>query len=217
MPGFQRPRLAARCVLRVRAGVSLPMMPAQKQKMTYAEYLALEGKSLDVKHEFVDGEVYAMAGGTPDHGALAVAFASEVRAAIGARPCRVFSSDVRVRVVATGMAAYPDVSVVCGKLETDPEDASAITNPVLVVEVLSDSTEARDRGVKAAHYRHVPSLREYVLVSQRERRVEVHRRNEAGRWELFEYEGHATAELASVGCRVALDDLYRDPLAAGAG
>jgi Uma2 family endonuclease len=193
------------------------MMPAQKGRMTYAEYLALEERSLDVKHEFVDGEVYAMAGGTPDHGALTVAFASEVRTALGTRPCRVFSSDVRIRIVATGMAAYPDVSVVCGKLEADPEDASAITDPVLVVEILSDSTEARDRGVKAAHYRHIPSLREYVLVSQRERRVEVHRRNEAGRWELFEYEGHTTAELASVGCRISLDDVYRDPLASAGG
>jgi len=84
---------------------------------------------------------------------------------------------------------------------------------VLVVEVLSDSTEARDRGVKAAHYRHLPSLREYVLVSQHERRVEVHRRNEAGRWELFEAEAGGRVELASVGCTLAVDELYRDPLA----
>jgi Uma2 family endonuclease len=188
------------------------MMPASR-KITYAEYLALEEASVDVKHELIAGEVVAMSGGSPEHGALAMAFGALLQNALRGRPCRVFSSDVRVRVAATGLAAYPDVSVVCGKLETDAEDVNALTNPVLLVEVLSDSTEARDRGVKAAHYRHIPSLREYVLVSQREPHVEVHRRNEAGRWELFEYESGGQAELASVGCTIAVDDLYRDPLA----
>jgi Uma2 family endonuclease len=144
-------------------------MPAQKPAMTYAEYLAFEEQS-DEKHEFLDGELFATSGGTPDHGALAVAISAALSGALRGRPCRVHSSDVRVRVQATGLAAYPDVSVVCGKLETDAEAPHAITNPVLLVEVLSDSTEARDRGEKAAHYRHLPSLREYVLVSQRQRR-----------------------------------------------
>ncbi|MGH7295287.1 MAG: Uma2 family endonuclease [Polyangiaceae bacterium] len=102
----------------------------------------------------------------------------------------------------------------CGKPETDPEDRHALTNPIVVVEVLSESTEARDRGVKAAHYRHISSLREYVLVSQTEPHVEVHRRNEAGRWELFEYRRGDVVELASLGCSLAVDELYRDPLAA---
>ncbi|HEY6463025.1 MAG TPA: Uma2 family endonuclease [Polyangiaceae bacterium] len=188
------------------------MMPAV-HKATYADYLALEEASLDTKHEFIDGEITAMAGGTPDHGALALAFAHLLQNALGDRPCRIYSSDVRVRVRATGMTAYPDLSVVCGRLETDPDDSKAIANPVVIVEVLSDSTEARDRGVKAAHYRHLVSLREYVLVAQHERRIEVHRRNEAGRWELFEYEAGQRAELASIGCVVPVDDVYRDPLA----
>jgi Uma2 family endonuclease len=187
------------------------MMPAQKPAMTYAEYLAFEEQS-DEKHEFQGGELVAMSGGTPDHAGLAVAISAALTSALRGRPCRVFSSDARVRVQATGFAAYPDVSVVCGKLETDAEDPHAITNPILLVEVLSDSTEARDRGEKAAHYRHIPSLREYVLVSQRQRRVEVYRRNEARRWELFEYGEGETAELASVGCGVAVDEVYRDPL-----
>jgi Uma2 family endonuclease len=119
-----------------------------------------------------------------------------------------------VRVRATGLTAYPDVSVVCGKLETDAEDPNAIVNPILLVEVLSDSTEALDRGEKAAHYRHIPALKEYVFLSQRSRRIEVHRRNEANRWELFEFEEGARADLASVACAIAVDDVYRDPLAA---
>ena len=188
------------------------MMPVQKPTMTYADYLAFEEQS-DGKHEFLDGEVVAMAGGTPEHGALAMAMGAELRSALGDRPCRVFSSDVRIRIQVTGLTTYPDVSVVCAKLERDAEDSHAIVNPVLVVEVLSDSTEAYDRGEKAAHYRHIPSLREYVLVSQRHRRIEVFRRNEAGRWELFEFEGGTQCELASVGCSVNVDAVYRDPLA----
>jgi Uma2 family endonuclease len=211
--GLFRLGRAARGVLSGSRGGNLPMMPAPR--MTYAEYLAAEERSLQ-KHEFLDGEVHAMSDGTPEHGALAVAFASELRSALGERRCRIFSSDVRVRVRATGLATYPDISVVCGKLETDAEDHQAIANPVLLVEVLSDSTEARDRGEKAAHYRHISSLREYVFVLQREPRIEVYRRNEAGRWELFEFEAGARAELASVGATVAVDEVYRDPLAAGA-
>jgi Uma2 family endonuclease len=104
--------------------------------------------------------------------------------------------------------------VVCGKAEADSEDPHAIVNPVLVVEVLSDSTEAYDRGEKAAHYRHLPSLREYMLVSQHRPRIEGHRKNDAGRWELYEHESGAEVELTSVGCTIAVDDVYRDPLAA---
>jgi Uma2 family endonuclease len=193
------------------------MMPVLTRRMTYAEYLAAEERSLE-KHEFLDGEVHATSSGTPEHGALAMAFGNALGSALLGRPCRVFSSDVRVRVKATGLAAYPDISVVCGKLETDAEDPNAIANPVLLVEVLSDSTEARDRGEKAAHYRLIPTLREYVFVSQGRRRIEVYRRNEANRWELFEFEAGAKANLASVGCAIAVNDVYRDPLAAvGAG
>jgi Uma2 family endonuclease len=103
--------------------------------------------------------------------------------------------------------------VVCGRLETDPDDASAIITTVLLVEVLSDSTEAYDRGEKFAHYRRIPSLREYVLVAQRGRRIEVVQRNDAGRWELYEAGAGEVVELASVGCSLAVDDVYRDPLA----
>lgn len=116
----------------------------------------------------------------------------------------------RLTVHATGLTTYPDVSVACGKAETDAEDPHALVNPVLIVEVLSDSTEAYDRGEKAAHYRHIPSLKEYALVTRHRPRVEVYRRNDAGR-EL--YERGASCELASVGASVSVDDVYRDPLA----
>jgi Uma2 family endonuclease len=187
--------------------------PARKLAMSYAEYLAAEETSAD-KHEFLSGDVYAMAGGTPEHAALCAAVGGELRNALRGEPCRVFSADARVRVQATGLSTYPDVTVVCGKLETGPEDIHAIVNPVVLVEVLSDSTEGHDRGEKAAHYRHIPTLQEYVFVSQRDRRIEVYRRNSAGRWELFEFGAESEAELASVGCSIRVDEVYRDPLAA---
>ena len=138
----------------------------------------------------------------------------ELRSALRGRPCRVFSADLRVKVQATGLATYPDASVVCSKLETDRDDPQAVVNPVVLVEVLSDLSEAYDRGEKFAHYRRIPSLREYVIVSQRAPRIEVHRLNEAGRWELHEAAAGESIELASIGCRLSVDDVYSDPLAA---
>jgi Uma2 family endonuclease len=190
------------------------MMPARKPTMTYAEYFAFEDKATE-RHEFLDGQVFAMGGGTIEHARLIAGVTITLGNALRDRPCRIFSAELRIRIRATGLTTYPDVSVVCGKAEIDSEDPHAIVNPTLVVEVLSDSTEAYDRGEKAAHYRHLPSLREYVLVSQHQPRIEVYRRNEAGRWELYEYESGSLVELASVGCAVAVDEVYRDPLAAG--
>jgi Uma2 family endonuclease len=106
--------------------------------MTYAEYLAAEARA-EVRHEYLNGEVWEVAGGTIEHGALAAAIAGELRAVLRGKPCRAFSSDVRIRVLETGLTTYPDLSVVCGQLETAPDDADAITNPLVLVEVLSDS------------------------------------------------------------------------------
>jgi Uma2 family endonuclease len=183
--------------------------------MSYAEYLAFEASS-ETKHEYVNGEVFDMAGGTIEHGALSMAVGTALSIALRGRPCRVLSSDVRVRVKATGISTYADVTVVCTRVEVDPDDAHGVLNPALIVEVLSDSTEAYDRGAKAAHYRRIPSLREYVLVSQREPLIEVYRRNERGNWELVaEARRGERAELASCGEVIALDvdEIYRDPLA----
>ena len=124
-----------------------------------------------------------------------------------------YTSDLRVRVLATGLSTYPDVSVVCGSAETALEDPDAITNPVVVVEVLSDTTEVYDRGAKAAHYRRLPSLQEYVLVSQAEPLVEVYRRTEAGRWELFEGRPGDLVELRSLAINLDVAAVYANPLA----
>jgi Uma2 family endonuclease len=186
--------------------------PQPVAKMSYREYVAAEVEA-DRRHEFLNGEVFAMAGGTPEHGALAAAMIGELGAELRGKPCRVYSSDVRVRIEATGFTTYPDVSVVCGQLETDAVDRDAIVNPVLVIEVLSESTEAYDRGAKAAHYRRIPSLREYVLLTQSEPLVEVYRRNEQARFELIEAQLGDRLELASVGVTLEVRAVCENPLA----
>ena len=132
------------------------------------------------------------------------------------KPCRVFSSDLRVRVLATGLATYPDVSVVCGPLETDPENKNSVVNPTFLVEVLSESTESYDRNEKFEHYRQIPSLREYVLVSHRERRIDVWSRDCDGSWvERVGGRGDVVA-LPAISVVIAVDELYeRSPLTKG--
>jgi Uma2 family endonuclease len=182
--------------------------------MSYAEYVAAEAQA-EVKHEYLRGDVWAMAGGTPEHGALAASVIALLGSALRGKPCRIFSSDVRIRVQATDLsilATYPDASVVCGRLELAPEDDRAIINPVLLVEVLSDSTEAYDRGQKFAHYRRIPSLREYLLVSQHEPRLELFRRGQGESWELFEAGPGQSLTLSSVDAVLETDEVYRNPL-----
>jgi Uma2 family endonuclease len=131
---------------------------------TIEEYAQLE-KFSNVKHEFYAGQIWAMSGGTPDHSAFAVNIATLLSAQLVGKKCRVYNSDARVRVRATGLVTYPDVSVVCGKLETDAEDCFAIINPIVIVDVLSKGTEAYDRGEKLTHYEQVPSLRGRVCLA----------------------------------------------------
>lgn len=181
--------------------------PQSRHHYSYDEYLALEQGS-ETKHEFVAGEIYAMAGGSLRHSALA----SRISAALeNGRPpkCIAFQSDMRLRVLASGRATYPDASMVCGPIELDPADPSGmtITNPTLLVEVLSPSTEEIDRGDKWRDYQRIPSLQEYVLVSQ-EPRIEIFRRLPSGTWEYAEV-SEGAAKLAS-GPALDIATLYAD-------
>lgn len=184
--------------------------------MTYAEYVASEAAS-PRKREFIRGQVYAMAGGTPEHGALAAAVIGELREALRGKPCRVYTSDLRVRIPATDTATYPDASVICGHLQTASDDPNAAINPKLLVEVLSESTEAYDRGSKAAHYRRIPSLEEYVFVAQDEPRIEVYRRNDEGGWVLYEARPGERLELRPIGVSLDVSAVYQNPLQPAAG
>ena len=134
--------------------------------------------------------------------------------ALDGRPCVVLSSDARVRVTETNLGTYPDLTVVCSKVETATDDKHGVRNPTVIVEVLSETSEAYDRGLKFAHYRRLESLREYVLVSQTEPRIEVFRRESNGTWTFFDVTAGQTLTLTSLDVRISVDDVYRDPLAA---
>ena len=155
--------------------------PAHDVHYTFRQYLSLE-KASNVKHEYLAGQIYAMAGGTPEHAALQGAVHGLLFPQVRAGRCRAHGSDLRVRVLATGLDTYADVAIVCGPRELDPEDKNAVTNPTLLVEVLSPSTQDYDCGEKFAHYKRIPSLRQYVLVSPDEHRVEVWTRDDEGAW-----------------------------------
>jgi Uma2 family endonuclease len=163
--------------------------------------------------KILDGWVWAMAGGSPAHAAMAVNVSTMLSTQLRNRPCRVFGADLRIRVLATGLGTYPDVSVVCGKLELDPEDPKGhtVVNPRVVVEVTSPSTVEYDRGEKLEHYQRIDSLEEVVIVSHDERRVDVWRRSEARQWEL-ETARDGAVRLRSIDCELPLDDVYYDPL-----
>lgn len=178
-----------------------------RHRYTYEEYLSYERDS-GLKHEYEDGEITAMAGGSRRHNALALRVGAALDAARRSG-CVAFQSDQKIRVLATGKATYPDVSLVCGPIEGDPADPSGatITNPTVLVEVLSPSTEEEDRGNKWGHYLRLPSLQEYVLVSQGPPpRIEVFRRASGGAWEYREFR-EGSVQLAS-GAVLDLAALY---------
>ena len=175
---------------------------------SYAEYLAYERDS-ERKHEFDGGEIFAMAGGSRRHNALASRISAALE--IARKPgCVAFQSDQRIRVVASGKATYPDVSMVSGPIEGDPADptGATITNPMVIIEVLSPSTEQDDRGDKWQHFQLIPSLQEYVLVSQSHPRIERYRRIATGGWE-YQDASVGSVQLLS-GATLDLTRLYAD-------
>lgn len=182
-------------------------MPAHRIHYTRADYLALEASS-NVKHEFLDGQIYGMAGGTPEHAALAAAVIGLLFGQLRAGRCRAHDADLRIRVRETGLATYPDVAVVCGPRERDPDDENAITNPTVVVEVLSRSTEDYDRGDKFEHYKRIPSLKHYVLVSHREREIEVWTRDPLDAWTRTVHREGERASLAAISAELDVRELY---------
>lgn len=182
---------------------------ARRLHYTYEQYVALEEES-SIRHEYLDGEIYAMAGGAPDHAALAATIIGLLRSQLPAG-CRAFTSDLRIRLPATGLSTYPDVAVVCGRTQRAPDDSLAVVNPILLVEVPSDSTEEYDRGEKLRHYKQLPSVRDILIVSHRERRLTLHQREETA-WVTTEARAREGVALARVTARVAVDDVYRDEL-----
>ena len=187
------------------------MQPAEHRRYSEDEYVALEQRA-ETKSELVNGEIYAMSGAKPRHNVIAAAITGELGARLRARrsSCRVFSGDQRIRSQATGMNTYADVTVARGP-RFDARYPDALVNPRVIVEVLSKSTEDYDHGAKFAHYRTIPSLAEYVLVSQRRHQVEHFQRLESGQWLLTVLDGDAAVlELPALECSIPLREIYAE-------
>lgn len=180
--------------------------PAEKLMPTYADYRAMEEQSQQ-KHEYYRGEIFAMAGGSPEHSLLSANMIALLGGQLRGKSCRPHTSDLRVQIPDSDLSAYPDVTVICGKVQHSPEDPQAAINPTVIVEVLSKSTEAWDRGEKFEAYRNIPTLKHYVLVSQGRARVEHYQREGAG----WRYESLGTAdslELKAISCTLPVAEIY---------
>jgi len=161
------------------------------------------------RFEYLNGEVFAMSGGTLPHGLISARLNRRIGVLLEGRGCETLGSDVRIVVLATGLETYPDVSVYCGKAQMAGTNAMAIANPVVLIEVLSKSTEAYDRGEKSSHYRRIESLQEYLLVAQDAVRVERYRRAGKNEWVLSEFtDAGGMLELASLGIEIPIAAIY---------
>ena len=184
------------------------MTAVPRKKLTPAEYLAIE-RTAAFKSEYLNGEMFAMAGASPAHNVIKENLIGELYARLKGGPCRSYSSDQRVKVSATGLYTYPDIAIVCGPPEFDPDDPNTLLNPQVIIEVLSESTERYDRTTKFRHYQRIEPLREYILVAQDEPAVERFVRQTRWDWLFTPVAGlDATLELATVPARVALADVY---------
>lgn len=183
------------------------MQAALRPRYTFAEYLGIERLSRDIKHEYVAGEIFAMAGGSVEHAGLATAFANLLFSHLRGGPCRSYGSDLQISIRAAEVATYADVAVVCDPIERDPESPAHVTNPRIVVEVLSPTTERYDREQKRLYYQQLDSLCEYVLIAQDRRRVEVWRRGDDG-WTHAAYGAGGSVPLRSIDYVLSVDELY---------
>lgn len=182
--------------------------PHQLPAFTQEEYLTLERTS-EIRHECLDGFVYAMAGESPTHSTICFNLAGALHAQLRGTPCRGFSPNMKVRAGERGLYAYPDLAVACGEPRFHDEHGDVLTNPAVIFEVLSPSTEAYDRGEKFARYRAIETLRDYVLVAQDGPRVEHFSRQPDGSWSRAEINGlDGVLSLASIDCRIRLADVY---------
>jgi Uma2 family endonuclease len=181
-----------------------------RRRITVAEYVARERDSLE-KHEYYRGEVLAMAGASPRHNRIAGNIFAKLYQQLEGKPCHPYGSDQRIRIEEADLSTYLDVSVICGKMEVSPADTIAATNPAVVFEVLSKSTESYDRGPKFELYQQAPTLRQYVIVEQAAAMIVTYDRDEDGTWRYKLLVGmEQTLELPAIGCRLALAEVYRD-------
>jgi Uma2 family endonuclease len=184
------------------------MMTALLEKYLSPEaYLEMERKA-EYKSEYFNGEMYQMAGASLIHDIIVANVTGRLRPQPGKRPFKVLPGNMRLRLPIRNYA-YPDVLVVCGKPQLEDKEKDILLNPTVLIEVLADSTEAKDRGLKAWHYRKIESLSEYILIDQHTAKIELYTRKANGRWMLSEVNGLSdTLEIASLECKLAMTDIY---------
>ena len=188
-----------------------------KLLFTEDEYLAMERESLE-RHEFIDGEIYEMAGESEEHGTISVNLTTEISIQLRGTPCRSFTKDMKVRsgpvprsrYLMKGFYSYPDLVVVCGERQYHDKYKDVLLNPTVIIEVLSSSTEAFDRDEKFRRYReNLPSLTDYILVAQTEPFIDHYHREAENRWVLSSYKGLETNfTIESINCTLRLADVY---------
>jgi len=187
----------------------MPKMPL----LSVSEYIIQEQEN-HTKYEYHDGQIFALAGGSLNHGMLCGNIYAELRSRLKAKKsdCKPFTSEIKLRIKARNSFVYPDAMVICGEIETSEQDKNSVTNPSLVVEVLSKSTANYDRGDKFFLYRQIPSLQEYVLISQNQPQVDVfYKQPNTDLWQITRFEGlESTIILQSVLLQIAMSDLYFD-------
>lgn len=184
-------------------------MSAQPQSfLTPQDYLDWE-RQQETRHEFLDGHVFAMTGASRAHNVLCLNIAASLHQQLRGKPCEIYANDMRVKVSETGMYTYPDIVAVCGEPRFEDAAVDTLLNPVLIIEVLSETTERHDRGAKFTHYRSLASLREYLLISQTECRVERYARQPGNHWLLTEYQDpEDRIDLTSLDAHLQLAEVY---------
>lgn len=201
----------ARCRVNLFRQLDPAAMPATltpvSLRLTPEEYFAWE-ETQEEKHDYVHGEVFSMSGSTRIHHDIALNLAFALRLAFRDTDCWVYTSDMRVQVEPRGRYTYPDLSAVCGRSEFADAKETTLANPSFIVEVLSESTEAYDRGEKLAAYREIPSVQEIVLLRQDRRAAEIYRREGKNRWSIEEISSDGALELASIGATVGMNEVY---------
>lgn len=178
-------------------------------QMTFDDWLDAERARADGRTEYVAGEIFAMAGGSEEHNLIVANVVGELRGQLKGKPCRVYPSDMKVRIAAADVGAYPDVMVICGERQFYDDRRDVVTNPHLLVEVVSDSTEGYDRGQKFAHYRQLDSLQAYLLIAQDRVALDLYLRQNDGTWNLQSFDELAAAMvLPTIEARLALAEVY---------
>lgn len=172
------------------------------------QYLAIE-RDTEEKHEYLKGEILAMGGASESHNLIVVNLVAAIHPQLRGTACKVYSSNMRLKVSATGLYTYPDVVALCGEAHFDDEQRDTLLNPALIIEVLSKSTEGYDRGEKFAHYRRIESLAEYLLVSQDKYHIEHYVRQPDNQWLMSEVSKlEERIELPAIKCSLLLSDVY---------